>query len=115
MRLVNYQRIYCKCRKCGYEDDADRTSSNIFEVTDCPKCGEKTFSKKMYFPRNEKVEFIECKSKNKCPFCENDIDVTPCKDCGEYPIVNANRQIVCGNIQCDNYNKPRSVREWGKG
>lgn len=50
--------------------------------------------------------------KQKCPFCENEIDVTPCRMCGDYPVVNRNRQIVCCNVECDNYNEPYPVNEW---
>ena len=50
--------------------------------------------------------------KRNCPYCENNIDVTPCEDCGEYPIINANRQVVCCNIKCDNYNKPYPINKW---
>ena len=53
-----------------------------------------------------------CEKNRKCPFCENEIDVIPCKMCGEYPIVNRNRQIVCCNVECDNYNKTYPVNEW---
>jgi len=53
-----------------------------------------------------------CKEQQKCPFCENNISLTPCKDCGDYPIVNKNREVVCCNIECENYNKPYPVKEW---
>lgn len=48
----------------------------------------------------------------KCPFCEQKIQMTPCNDCGEYPIINKNRKVVCINIECKKYNKPYNIREW---
>lgn len=61
----------------------------------------------------EGFEEIEmCEKNRKCPFCENEIDVTACRMCGEYPTVNRNRQIVCCNVECDNYNEPYPVNEW---
>lgn len=65
MLLVNYMSIYCKCRECGYEDNADRTCTTIWEKSDCPKCGERAFSKKMYSTKISKIEIIDCKEKNK--------------------------------------------------
>ncbi len=44
--------IKCKCKECGHEDTADRTTDKMYATTDCPKCGKRSFSKKMFFPKN---------------------------------------------------------------
>lgn len=39
------------------------------------------------------------------------VEINPCK-CGRYPIINAGGWAVCGNTNCDNYNKPYSKVDW---
>jgi DNA-directed RNA polymerase subunit RPC12/RpoP len=65
MLSVGSVSINCECKSCGHEAMAWRPSDNSYQTTECPKCGNRTFSKKMAsLSRNHKIVYTNKRKKS---------------------------------------------------